>query len=457
MSIGGGEQTSTSSTELPPYIQEAQRANINIGNSLANRPYSPYPEQRIAEFTPDQMAGFDATRAMSTGPQLGMGHGVASGVAANVGNFDFMKNGFGHGVAYNVATGAPIGWNPIEAMRRGEVRDVSGGSLNGANLSGYMDPFRQSVIDTTMTDLGRQNAMAHEGINAGAARAGAFGGSRHGVMGAEQNRNFMDTAARTVAGLNSQNYGQAQAAAQADLSRGLQAQGMNQGVDLSVGQLGQQARTANSQGAMQAQIADAQTKLAAAAQMQASAGARNNAFLQQQQGMLGAADSMRTSALARQQRDQGNVQGLLGIGGMQQGMDQQNIDLAYQDFLRQFQYPMDMLGLRQNVASVPTGSTTTSTGPGQDSTGQVLGSGLMAAAMYFSDRHLKTDIAPAGTGPHGLGVYRFRYLWDDPGAPLRTGFMADEVERVMPAAVHVTESGFKAVDYDMVLGTGGAR
>ena len=80
--------------------------------------------------------------------------------------------------------------------------------------------------------------------------------------------------------------------------------------------------------------------------------------------------------------------------------------------------------------------------------------GLAAAgvkAIPWSDRRLKTDIAMVGT-KKGLPWYSFRYIWDAITAPMREGFMADDVLKVMPTAVIPDPSGFFKVDYDMVLG-----
>lgn len=73
--------------------------------------------------------------------------------------------------------------------------------------------------------------------------------------------------------------------------------------------------------------------------------------------------------------------------------------------------------------------------------------GATAAGLYmFSDRRLKRDILKIGETVYGLGVYVFRYLWDD--MP-RIGLMADEVKLVLPDAV--TEvGGYLAVDYRRV-------
>lgn len=80
--------------------------------------------------------------------------------------------------------------------------------------------------------------------------------------------------------------------------------------------------------------------------------------------------------------------------------------------------------------------------------------GLASAGIKmlpFSDRRLKVDIIQIDT-KRGLPWYSFRYLWDKASLPLREGFMADDVLKVMPQAVHNDPNGFHRVDYDMVLG-----
>lgn len=79
--------------------------------------------------------------------------------------------------------------------------------------------------------------------------------------------------------------------------------------------------------------------------------------------------------------------------------------------------------------------------------GSVAGAGakmaMPGAGMFGSDRRLKKDIQLIGTWPNGLPYYEFTYK---SGGPRRIGFMADEVEKYMPEAVHEID-GFKHVDY----------
>jgi hypothetical protein len=67
----------------------------------------------------------------------------------------------------------------------------------------------------------------------------------------------------------------------------------------------------------------------------------------------------------------------------------------------------------------------------------------------ISDRRLKSDIVHEGVLRNGIAVYSFRYTWSQQRF---VGVMADEVEAVMPAAVSRHTSGYKMVNYAMVLG-----
>ena len=82
--------------------------------------------------------------------------------------------------------------------------------------------------------------------------------------------------------------------------------------------------------------------------------------------------------------------------------------------------------------------------------GALLGAGatLGAAAIRWSDRRLKQDIELVGRDERtGLNLYEFAYK-DEPGQRWR-GVMADEVEKVMPAAVG-RRAGFRTVNYSML-------
>lgn len=74
------------------------------------------------------------------------------------------------------------------------------------------------------------------------------------------------------------------------------------------------------------------------------------------------------------------------------------------------------------------------------------GAALMAPTGTFSDRRLKTNIKQIGTADNGLNVYSYNYVW---GGPTQLGYMADEVEKLIPEAVGESH-GYKTVNYGMI-------
>jgi hypothetical protein len=90
-------------------------------------------------------------------------------------------------------------------------------------------------------------------------------------------------------------------------------------------------------------------------------------------------------------QEQARQQMLMGAGQQQRQMAQQNLDLAYQDFLAQRGYPVEQLKILQSgIAGVPatTSSSTTSTAPGQGflgTAGDILGVAGAAKSLFSSD------------------------------------------------------------------------
>ena len=61
------------------------------------------------------------------------------------------------------------------------------GALTGPDaFKQFMSPYQQEVIDTTLAEFDRQQAIADTALRDRAIQAGAFGGGREGVLAAEQ-------------------------------------------------------------------------------------------------------------------------------------------------------------------------------------------------------------------------------------------------------------------------------
>ena len=90
------------------------------------------------------------------------------------------------------------------------------GPLSGQQLTDYMSPYQQQVIDTSLAEFDRQAQMRQQGISDAAVALGGYGGGREGVMQAEYQTQSDRDRALLQAQLQSQGFQQAQAGRQQD-------------------------------------------------------------------------------------------------------------------------------------------------------------------------------------------------------------------------------------------------
>ena len=88
--------------------------------------------------------------------------------------------------------------------------------VTDADIDRFQNPYTDDVVNAAMGDIDRSRQMVQQDNDAGAARAGAFGGSRHGILGAETNSEFDRNGAGILAGLRSQGFDRALTAAQGE-------------------------------------------------------------------------------------------------------------------------------------------------------------------------------------------------------------------------------------------------
>jgi hypothetical protein len=90
---------------------------------------------------------------------------------------------------------------------------ASTGMFDPSSTQAFMNPFQQNVIDEYTKEMQRQFNIQQTGRDAKASAAGAFGGSRQGVLDAEAATGFQRQLGQGVAGLLSGGFQQAQRAA----------------------------------------------------------------------------------------------------------------------------------------------------------------------------------------------------------------------------------------------------
>jgi len=300
--MSGGSSSSTTNT-LDPTIKSLLTQNYTSAQNVANTPFTPFTGQMVAPLTAmqnqaGQMFGNIATN--QTGSAA-----ANSGVSA--------LNGV-------------LGYKPTNVAGQ----TVNTGLLSNTDLSPYMNPYTNDVINATIAQQERAREMAQTGDAQSASAAGAFGGSRSGVLGALTNQYYDQNTGQLVAGLNSANFSQAQQAALQDIA--------NQN----------QTGEFNSNTALQASGANAANGLTGNAQRLAAG---------QGLGVLG-----QTQLNLAQQQAAG-----LNAAGLQQQQTQQAQDQAnYQEFLRRVNYPLQMQTVRNSALGMFPALTnsTTSQNPG---------------------------------------------------------------------------------------------
>jgi hypothetical protein len=117
---------------------------------------------------------------------------------------------------------------------------------------------------------------------------------------------------------------------------------------------------------------------------------------------LAAANQFYQAALQRQRQGMGDVGMMSEIGQQQQDWAQQNLDLRYQDFLRQFGYPQEQISwLASLLGNTPYGQTTTSPVGSANPVGQGVGMAALLGSLFGSGG---TASIPAAFLGGGLGL-----------------------------------------------------
>lgn len=215
-SSGSSYSSGTSTTELPDWVTSASQQALASGQALANRAYIPYTGQLIASTPSDTLQAYQQIRNMQgmTDPAYNAATNAWSGVLGNLqsltpeqqnaytnslfGNYEqsvinpassYLKSAYSNAQGlYGSALGQESSLlNPyISAGGPVTAQTV------GQNAAQLMSPYTSLVIGPTRA-LGQQ-ALAQnlEQVGAGANQAGAFGGSRQGVMeGVAQSQNAL--------------------------------------------------------------------------------------------------------------------------------------------------------------------------------------------------------------------------------------------------------------------------
>jgi hypothetical protein len=291
---GGGSSNQTVTNSIDPQSQARFQDLYQRGQQLYDTPFQPFTGEGVAGFTPDQLA--------------------AQGQ---------VKNMLDQSLRFDPR-------NQLNELAGQGPQSVNVKSLLDGDIGAYQNPFRQQVIDNTLSDLDRARQMQIQSDQDAAIGQGAFGGSRSAILESETNRNYFDRAGDITSKLNQKGFDSAVNLMGQDINRQFDADRFNSN-------LGMQNRN------FQANLLNNQL-----------------------------ADQYRSLGLFSQ------------IGNQQQGLNQAQNEFDYGEFLRGYDDPFKRFGVLSGaVSGLPVQSSQTSSyspGFGQTVTG-LLGGALTGGAF----------------------------------------------------------------------------
>jgi hypothetical protein len=368
---GGNTTTNTSQqgmtvTQIPQWLQDAGQNAVGTAQQLAQRPYTPYTGQQVADVPQDTQAAYQGVRDLqgmqdpafqaSANAYQGLLGSAAPVTAGQVGADTGQLYG---GYQQNVM-------NPAQGLLSGYLGNASPATVQqvGANATALMSPYSQNVIDPMLQAGQQQLALAKQGLAGQANNVGAFGGSRMGVQeGVADAQTALGTQLQVGNMLNS-GWGQALTPGY-NLANQASQQGYGAaGLLAGMGQSGYNA-----------------------AQQQAGTLGANNL-----QAGLTAAQQLPSQALQNAQLSQQQAGALQASGAAQQTQQQALLDAQMGRFYEQQDWPVQNLDLLlSSVGAVPYGTTSNTAGSGTsvaqknpgllDTIGSIAGSAATIASL----------------------------------------------------------------------------
>ena len=331
----------TKQTVLPDWYSQNAMDILANQKAVAARPFQEYVDAsgkaipRVADFAPDQQAGFGATRsgAFSFRPELG----TASSKTQDVFGRSAMgvsEPGFKQSGQYTTASTTPTGLGMAQPYL-GQA-----GQTAVQNIGQYMNPYMDQVIGRIGT-LGARTLQEQllPAISDQMIAAGQFGGTRQAEMTGRAIRDTMEGISAQQAQALQQGYTSAAGLAQADLER--QAQLAQTAGGLGFQQQGALARAGEQMGALGQQM--------------------GNMYNVDTSNQLGAAQQLAGMARQRQTQELEGAGALGQIGAQQQALAQRNLDIARSDFLERQAYPQQQIDALTKTMQGVAGGVPTST------------------------------------------------------------------------------------------------
>lgn len=426
-SKGGGSSTTVSKMEPAAEVKPYLNPYMTHAAALSMKPYEAYKGNRIADWTPDQLRGFQMTREVANQANTAINNSAnqlnrtLNGQYLNYspGNNQYMGQGAAVGNNQYLGAQSSVGRNQYIGQNAsvGNNQYLGATTSVGRNAYAGSNQYLDNAIRSTQDEMTRQfNNNVQNSTDAMMARSGAFGGSAWRQAQQANQESLNKQIGEVSNNMRMQDYGMQQQLAEADINRRIQAQQTDLARNAQLAQEGINLRNqsqhqdlARNAGLvesdlgrrLQAQQTDlarnsqlAQDAIALRNQSQHQDLARNAGLRQDQLNMLNSnwnnerQRQLQASQLIPSLTQGGyqNAQALLGIGDSIQGMNQDRLNMLYEDWLEKQNWDQRGLDIMGNAISrtMGAGGTTTNTAPNpnqRNRTASALGGALSGAAL----------------------------------------------------------------------------
>ncbi len=336
-------------TSLPGYVQPYFKRLLQRGEAESLQGYTPYGGQRLSGFAPDELQSQAMIRGIG---QSGTPQAFTQAQQTFQRQADASLD-----PSYQAQTRSSQYQSPTA------IPDLS----FQENISSFINPYQQNVIDIQKREARRQSDIAGKKIQDAATASGGLGGYREAIFQAERDRNLSQQLD------DIQQRGSQAAFESAQKQLALERQ-------FGLGRFGAEQKAAQAQELLAQQAFDAGER---ARQAQERFG--QSAFDVSGRLGLSAGQNLLQAGRATQQDAISRASLLSDIGKQERVLRQAGLDMGYEDFIRQRDFTKDQLGfygnLLQGVPAAPQRQVSTyEQQPGLFQT--ALGSGLSALGLY---------------------------------------------------------------------------
>lgn len=303
-SVGGAIQNGFGTPAIsrnPAWVNTAAQDIYGKASTAASQPYKAYTGQLVAPLTNNQ----------TTASTLA---GAAPGRYANT----YAK---AQGDLNNAANPYNQTFNPNNVNAPQNNQNITTNSWNAQAANQYMNPYIQSTLAPQLQDLRDNFAQQQNQLNGNAASAGAFGGSRQGLLNTQLAKQQDEQTNNLTNQVYSNAYNTGLGAYQSDQSRNLQGQTAQAGINQANNALNLQGQEFNGTQGLNA------------------FNANYNVANGNRQAALNAAQGENNLVNTQQNASNSIINNLQSTGQTGQNTAQNQNTAAYQQYQNQLYYP----------------------------------------------------------------------------------------------------------------------